>query len=104
MPYVETSIVIAAPASVVYELAKDQERFPQFMPDVESVVILERHPAYVLSRWRSSWKKRRSSGPKKTVSTTNVFASNTNCWKAISTSSKAPGRFPKTAAKRRSFS
>ncbi|HEV3154820.1 MAG TPA: aromatase/cyclase [Candidatus Baltobacteraceae bacterium] len=53
MPYVETSIVIAAPASVVYELAKDQERFPQFMPDVESVVILERHPAYVLSRWKT---------------------------------------------------
>ena len=39
MPFVETSIVIDADAAVVYELAKDQERFPQFMPDVESVKI-----------------------------------------------------------------
>lgn len=53
MPYVETSIVISAAARVVYELAKDQERFPEFMPDVESITILERHPAFVLSRWKT---------------------------------------------------
>ncbi|HVA32611.1 MAG TPA: aromatase/cyclase [Candidatus Baltobacteraceae bacterium] len=53
MPYVETSIAIAAPARVVYELAKDQERFPQFMPDVETVVILERHSDHVVSRWKT---------------------------------------------------
>ena len=53
MPYVETSIAIAAPARVVYELAKDQERFPQFMPDVEIVVVLERHPDRVISRWKT---------------------------------------------------
>lgn len=53
MPYVETSIAIAAPARVVYELAKDQEHFPQYMPDVETVVILERHPDRVLSRWKT---------------------------------------------------
>jgi coenzyme Q-binding protein COQ10 len=53
MPYVETSIAIAAPARVVYELAKDQGRFPEFMPDVESVSILERHPEFVLSRWKT---------------------------------------------------
>jgi coenzyme Q-binding protein COQ10 len=53
MPYVETSIVIAAPARVVYELAKDQEHFPQFMPDVESVKVLERHPEYILTRWKT---------------------------------------------------
>ncbi|MBV8489159.1 MAG: SRPBCC family protein [Candidatus Eremiobacteraeota bacterium] len=49
----ETSIAIAAPARVVYELAKDQERFPQFMPDVETVVVLERHPDRVLTRWKT---------------------------------------------------
>jgi len=38
VPYVATSIVIDAPAALIYELAKDQERFPQFMPDVESVI------------------------------------------------------------------
>jgi ribosome-associated toxin RatA of RatAB toxin-antitoxin module len=53
MPYVETQIAIAAPARVVYELAKDQERFPQFMPDVETVRVLERHPDRVLSRWKT---------------------------------------------------
>lgn len=53
MPYVETSIVIAAAARAVYELAKEQERFPQFMPDVESVVVLERHPDRLLTRWKT---------------------------------------------------
>src|SRR5215469_12683585 len=53
MPYVETSIAIVAPARVVYELAKEQERFPQFMPDVETVVILERHPDHLISRWKT---------------------------------------------------
>lgn len=53
MPYVETSIVIAAPARAVYELAKEQERFPEFMPDVESISILERRPDRVLSRWKT---------------------------------------------------
>jgi coenzyme Q-binding protein COQ10 len=53
MPYVETSIAVAAPARVVYELAKEQERFPQFMPDVESVTILERRPGGTISRWKT---------------------------------------------------
>lgn len=53
MPYVETQIAIAAPARAVYELAKDQERFPEFMPDVETVRVLERHPDRVLSRWKT---------------------------------------------------
>lgn len=53
MPYVETSIVIAAPARVVYELAKEQERFPQFMPDVETVTVLERHADHILTRWKT---------------------------------------------------
>lgn len=53
MPYVETQIAIAAPARAVYELAKDQERFPEFMPDVETVRVLERHPDRVLTRWKT---------------------------------------------------
>ncbi|HMD02745.1 MAG TPA: SRPBCC family protein [Candidatus Baltobacteraceae bacterium] len=53
MPYVESTIVIEAPARDVYELAKDQERFPDFMPDVESVVILEREGTRVVSRWKT---------------------------------------------------
>lgn len=53
MPYVESSIAVAAPARRVYELAKDQERFPQFMPDVETVTILQRTPERVISRWKT---------------------------------------------------
>ena len=53
MPSVEVSIVVAAPARAVYELAKDQERFPEFMPDVESVKIVERAPGRIVSRWKT---------------------------------------------------
>ena len=53
MPAVATSIVIDAPAALIYELAKDQERFPQFMPDVESVTVVERHADRVLTRWKT---------------------------------------------------
>jgi coenzyme Q-binding protein COQ10 len=53
MPYVESRIVIDAPARVVYELAKDQERFPEFMPDVETVTILERRADGAISRWKT---------------------------------------------------
>jgi ribosome-associated toxin RatA of RatAB toxin-antitoxin module len=53
LPYVETKIVIDAPAREVYELAKDQERFPQFMPDVESVSIVKRLPDRVITRWKT---------------------------------------------------
>lgn len=53
MPYVESTIVIDAPARLVYELAKDQEHFPQFMPDVEAVTIVERRPDGVVSRWKT---------------------------------------------------
>jgi ribosome-associated toxin RatA of RatAB toxin-antitoxin module len=53
MPYVETSIVIAASPRAVYELAKQQERFPEFMPDVESITVLERRPDGALTRWKT---------------------------------------------------
>ena len=53
MPYVETSIAVDAPAKAVYGLAKEQERFPDFMPDVESVEVLERHPDRVITRWKT---------------------------------------------------
>lgn len=53
MPYVESAIAIAAPARIVYELAKDQERFPEFMPDVETVTVIERHADRAISRWKT---------------------------------------------------
>jgi ribosome-associated toxin RatA of RatAB toxin-antitoxin module len=53
VPFVEVTLEVDAPARDVYELAKDQERFPEFMPDVESVTVLERHPDRVITRWKT---------------------------------------------------
>lgn len=53
MPFVATTIVVAAAPADVYELAKDQERFPQYMPDVESVTVVERGSERVLTRWKT---------------------------------------------------
>lgn len=53
MPFVEVRIEVDAPARDVYELAKEQERFPEFMPDVESVTVLERYPDRVITRWKT---------------------------------------------------
>ena len=53
MPYVEATVSVNAPARAVYELAKEQDRFPEFMPDVETVVVLERHPDRVLTKWKT---------------------------------------------------
>jgi ribosome-associated toxin RatA of RatAB toxin-antitoxin module len=53
VPAVESHIVIAAAARDVYELAKDQERFPEFMPDVESIAIVERDGSRIVSRWKT---------------------------------------------------
>jgi ribosome-associated toxin RatA of RatAB toxin-antitoxin module len=53
VPHVAATIVVNAPPALVYELAKDQERFPEFMPDVESVTVTERYGNRVLSRWKT---------------------------------------------------
>jgi coenzyme Q-binding protein COQ10 len=53
VPFVETTIVVDAPPRVVYELAKDQERFPEFMPDVERVDIVERGAGRMVTRWKT---------------------------------------------------
>jgi ribosome-associated toxin RatA of RatAB toxin-antitoxin module len=53
VPFIECAVVVHAPVRTVYELAKDQERFPEFMPDVERVTVLERHPDFVITRWKT---------------------------------------------------
>ncbi len=53
MPFVNATIVVDAPARDVYDLAKDQERFPDFMPDVELVTVLERDGARTISKWKT---------------------------------------------------
>ena len=53
MPYVETAIDITAPARRIYELAKDMERYPEFMPDVESVKVIARNGNSTTTRWKT---------------------------------------------------
>lgn len=51
MPQVERKIVIDGDPQRVYELAKDMESFPNFMPDVESVKVVERGPNSTVTEW-----------------------------------------------------
>jgi ribosome-associated toxin RatA of RatAB toxin-antitoxin module len=51
MPIVEAETVIAAPRERVYAAAKEIERFPEFMPNVQTVEIIERTGPRVVSRW-----------------------------------------------------
>ncbi len=51
MRSVKESIEINAPADVVYDIAKNSEEFPNFMPDVKKVEILEEKENGVISKW-----------------------------------------------------
>jgi uncharacterized membrane protein len=51
MARVDASIVIAAPIDQVYARAREVENFPEFMPDLESVEVLERWNGNTISRW-----------------------------------------------------
>src|ERR1700710_2042685 len=42
MPRVESSIVINAPRETVLAVARDNEKFPEYMADVKSLSVLER--------------------------------------------------------------
>lgn len=54
MPYVERSILIQGPIEDVYALAKDMERYPEFMPDVESVKVVSREGNVTITEWVTS--------------------------------------------------
>ena len=51
MPQVERKIVIDSDPKRVYELAKDMESYPKFMPDVESVKVVERNSHSTVTEW-----------------------------------------------------
>lgn len=51
MPYIESSILIKGNADDIYNMAKDMEKFPLYMPDVESVKVLERSDNSTISEW-----------------------------------------------------
>lgn len=51
MAEVSASIVIHALLPDVYRVAKDVEAFPGFMPDVESIRVLERDGSRTVTEW-----------------------------------------------------
>ena len=54
MGYVERNILINGPIEAVYELAKDMEGYPDFMPDVESVKVVSREGNTTITEWETS--------------------------------------------------
>ena len=51
MTYVARSIIINGDARKAYELTKDMESFPNFMPDVQSVTVIERGENTTVTDW-----------------------------------------------------
>ena len=51
MPDVSAEVLIDAPVAHVYSLAKDIERFPEFLPNVQQVTVVERAGSRVVSHW-----------------------------------------------------
>jgi len=41
VPTIQNTVVIDAPPEAVYAIARDVERFPEFMPDVQRITIVE---------------------------------------------------------------
>ncbi len=51
MPIVETTVWINAPLEKVYEIAKDSEKYPDYMKDVVSITPVERNGNKLLADW-----------------------------------------------------
>ncbi len=51
MPRIEQSLFVAADPQVSYNLAKNMERYPDFMPDVNSVSVIERSENRTVTEW-----------------------------------------------------
>ncbi|MDH7570529.1 MAG: SRPBCC family protein [Armatimonadota bacterium] len=51
MPRIEASVTANADVDRVFALARDIERYPEFMPDLKSVRILEREGDRLVSEW-----------------------------------------------------
>ena len=54
MAFVKSSIIINTDPRTAYEFAREMERFPDYMPDVEEVRVLERDGNRTLTAWTST--------------------------------------------------
>lgn len=53
MPVIEEMIAIKGDGARVYQLVKDVERYPQFIPDVKAVRILSADRAARITKWHA---------------------------------------------------
>jgi coenzyme Q-binding protein COQ10 len=51
MPYVETEIIIKGEPKEIFNFARDMEKFPEYMRDVEEVNVLERNNGNTITEW-----------------------------------------------------
>lgn len=51
MPYIESSIIVPGSVQQAYELAKNMERYPEFMTNVQQVVVVEREMDKTVTQW-----------------------------------------------------
>ena len=54
MPYVETSIIIKSGPETVYNLACNMEKYPDYMRDVSSVIVIERKENQTVTDWETN--------------------------------------------------
>lgn len=54
MSYVESGILIKGKIRDVYQMAKAMEKYPEYMPDVESVKVIERNGNKTVTDWTTS--------------------------------------------------
>lgn len=54
MPFVERSLTMKADRQHIFQLVKRFEDFPQFMPDVKSLTVLETGDGWQESEWKVS--------------------------------------------------
>lgn len=54
MPYVEVTMSVMANAADIYPIIKEMEKYPEFMPDLVSVEVVEREDNATITRWVSN--------------------------------------------------
>lgn len=54
MPYVEVTMPVMANAADIYPIIKEMEKYPEFMPDLVSVEVVEREDNATITRWVSN--------------------------------------------------
>lgn len=54
MPYVEVSLPVQCEPAQAYPFIKDMEKYPEFMPDLVSVTVVERTDGRTVSDWVSN--------------------------------------------------